>query len=169
MKCNQWPLKYVLQYFFPGDEGPGGSLQGACIYSSCFWGLGSSLAPGEVTGNLPCANIKKRQKKQRKEREHKRGQTPYKTNCTGLLWRTTLFSLVGCFQVGAPRKEFGWGRVVPFNVCQAFHNAVSSHPASSPMKGRFVQYLTMYQAPCIELLCRPGCRSYHPHFTDEDD
>lgn len=60
----------------PGEQVPGGSLQGACIHSSCRRGLGSSAVPGEATGNAGCARAQERQRKQRKAREHKRGRDP---------------------------------------------------------------------------------------------
>lgn len=64
MKANQWTLKSAKHKFSSSQKsrGPGGNLQGACIHSSCFGGLGSSL-PGETIGNHACAKAQERQRK----------------------------------------------------------------------------------------------------------
>lgn len=77
-RANQWPLLVckALIPASPGEQIPGGSLQGACIHSSCHRGPGSSAMPGEATGNAGCARAQERQRKQRREREHKRRKRP---------------------------------------------------------------------------------------------
>lgn len=68
----------------PGEQVPGGSLQGACIHSSCRRGLGSSAVPGEATGNAGCARAKRDRGSRGKQGNIKEEET-LKTNRTDFL------------------------------------------------------------------------------------
>lgn len=119
MKANQWTMKSA-KHEFPSAQksrGPGGNLQGARIHSSCFGGLGSSL-PGETTGKRSCA---KAQERQRKEMAHKRGRKRPRKQVVQIYFGGPPSSHLLDVSILKPGKEFGWGRVEPFSVCQAFY------------------------------------------------
>lgn len=100
------------------SRGPGGSPQDTSVHSSCFWGLGRSLVPGEATGNLASAKFRELDKaKQGRYTKEANNSKNRPHNCTG-----GHSSLLCCLDKGrTSQKESVWYEADSFNVCKAFY------------------------------------------------
>jgi len=118
------------------SRGPGGSPQGTSVHSSCFWGLGRSLVPGEATGNLASGKFreldKAKQRRHTKEEANNSKNKPH--NCT--LRHTSLSCFLNVPRVELHRRNLCGMRLIPLMYAKHFTNTVSFHLASRIMKGR---------------------------------
>lgn len=122
MKANQWTLKSAKVYEVLLSQKSRGQWQSAgCPYPQQLLRRSGELSlPGETIGNHACA---KAQERQRKGHIKEAARDP-EDKFYRFIWGPPSSHLLGV-SILKPGKEFGWGRVEPFSVCQGILHMLS--------------------------------------------